>query len=549
MPSTQSKKVLDAVALSSCQPPSTTATSQKKKPRDVKSRKRPRRLSNNSNENNSASETDTTSTADPSRIVTQPTSIPTRSTTINTQPTPIDTQLDNSLPGLISDDNDELPTLENYDYENIMKRWPPSRCKARLALGFKGRVSKDGREEIKALVRKFEHLKMMMALALRCTMRTVNKQVAVPTKKGPSAYLYFKIFGKHSDADLMPHPDDEDISQKLGDYNRATGDKWSELDADQRAVFEHTLLLALAGIPDLAADHVESDDDDDEQGDEEVLVPEVTQLTDEEERCYRPIYEQFVNHNKVVARFGASGPGISDAKFTRRSLRCIQKYQCDLIADSHRHKFDFWLVASSSVPPLQPSTLTWCKVTTMLPVMTKWVTQKANFPTIFGPVSQGTSLIQAVSLATGSQVVKSQSRKNKSDTEKVSLGNELIQLLTNTIGERPRGLPRGPNIDKTLAARKDYPVRIVQLPGSTLTSEDLAKGFVEMNVAGRRRWKHDLNAKLFHFELVTNNTSRESEGEMTAEIPGANTEEALQDEHQEDGGNTEQMSAGGGEEG
>jgi hypothetical protein len=57
---------------------------------------------------------------------------------------------------------DELPTLENYGTELIMKKWPPSRCKERLAQGFKGRATcQDGKTEIQALLRKFEHLKML----------------------------------------------------------------------------------------------------------------------------------------------------------------------------------------------------------------------------------------------------------------------------------------------------------------------------------------------------------------------------------------------------
>ncbi|EGG10755.1 uncharacterized protein MELLADRAFT_60252 [Melampsora larici-populina 98AG31] len=488
MRSTRSQKAVNAAPNSSLQPKSAPAASQKKKPRAVRLRKRVRHNSDDSDLDDSAEDTNNTRAQDPSPVITQ-------SISNSTQP-------HSSLLDISSDDTNELPTVENYNTEEMMKRWTPSRCKERLSLKFKGRASKDGKEEIKALIRKYEHLKMMMALALRCSLRTVNKQVAAPKKQGQSAYLYFRIFGKQSHTDPMPHPDDDDITEKLGSYNRATGDNWSELNADQKAIFEHSMLLALAGVPDLAADHVEDDDDDQAQGDTEVLVPEVTQRTEEEEARYRPIYDELVNHDKVVARFGVSIPGMTDATFTRRSLRCIQKYQRDLIADSHRHEFDFWLVASSSVPPLQPGTLTWCKVTTTLPVMTKWVTQKANFPTIFGAVSQGTSLIQAVSQATGSHVIKSQPRKNKSDCEKVALGQELVRLLTATIGEKPRGLPRGPNIDKSLASRKDKPVRIVQLPGSTLTAEDLAKGFVEMNAAGRRRWQHDIDANLFQFQLI-----------------------------------------------
>ncbi|KAH9814399.1 hypothetical protein DFH28DRAFT_894802 [Melampsora americana] len=488
MPSTRSGQGRNTAAPSKHRTsPATFASKNKKRP-PVPSRKRPRHNSDATQQEGSDGET-IVSSADPPPTITQP-----------------DDPLSRNR---VSDDNDELPSIENYDTEDMMKKWPRSRCKERLAIGFQGRTSFNGRTEILALLRKFEHSKMMLALALRCSLRTVNKHAALVTKKDPDAYTNYRAFAKRTTVEPMPHPDDPDISQKLARYNQEIGDAWSALDSNQTAVFEHQMLLALAGVPDLAADHVESDNEDEGRGDRDVLVPEVTQLTEDEETRYRPIYDELVNHHKVVARFGAFIPGISDSKFTRRSLRCIQKYQRDLIADSYRHEFDFWLIASSSVPPLNTGTLTWCKVSTTLPIMTKWVTQKANFPTIFGAVSQGTSLIQAVSQATGSQTIKPLPRKNKSDSEKVNLGKELVQLLTATTGDTSQRLPRGSNLIKTLATRKDHPIRVVQLAGSTLTEEDLELGFVNMKAAGRRRWKHDLDANLFRFELINQGDSSE----------------------------------------
>ncbi|KAH9807282.1 hypothetical protein DFH28DRAFT_1139541, partial [Melampsora americana] len=192
----------------------------------------------------------------------------------------------------VTSEDGELPTLTNYDKEEIMKLWPPSRCKQRLALGFKARASTDGQTEIQALIKKYQHLKMLIALALRTSLRTVNKITEASTKRQESAYLNYRLFARREQMETMPHPDDPDISPKLATYNQATGDAWSGLNADQRAVFEHSLLLALAGVPDLAADHIESDEEDqDGRGDSEVPIPEVTQLTKEEETRYRPIYE------------------------------------------------------------------------------------------------------------------------------------------------------------------------------------------------------------------------------------------------------------------
>lgn len=414
MPSLRSRKA-PSTSTNVTQPRQPQPSTKPKPPRKQKSRPQKRRRGNTDQTDEAANSTDSERSHPHSNAV-------------DDSP-----QLD-QLPGdatTLSSEDDDLPTLQNYDKDHIMKLWPPSRCKQRLSLGFKARASTDGQNEIRALIKKYQHMKMLIALALKTSLRTVNKITKASTKKQESAYLNYRVFARREQMETMPHPDNPDISPKLASYNQAIGDAWSGLNADQRAIFEHSLLLALAGVPDLAADHVESEEEDqDERGDCEVPVPEVTQLTEDEETRYRPIYEALVDHEKVVAKFGSVDSGISDAKFTRRSLRCIQKHQRDLIADSYRHEFDFWLIASSSVPPLQAGTLTWCKVTTTLPIMTKWVTQKANFPTIFGAVSQGTSLIQAVSKETGSNVIKSQPRKNQSDREKVELGQLLVGLLT-----------------------------------------------------------------------------------------------------------------------
>ncbi|KAH9806807.1 hypothetical protein DFH28DRAFT_1160538 [Melampsora americana] len=494
MPSTRSGQSRRNPNIASKRPPVPVA-SKKKKPRSIPSFKRPRCNSKSSDDADSI----INDTRSPDPTTTEVTSNP-DPTTNNVTSNPDSTQ-----PELLTDGDNELPTLQNYHTDAMMKKWTRSRCKEKLASsGFKGRASTDGRTEIRALIRRFEHLKMLIALALRCSFRTVNTIGGdVASHQDTNAYIHYREFAKRAHSPAMPHPDDPSISQKLGDYNRATGDGWSGLNADQRAVFDHDMLLALAGVPDLTEDDFESEDEENENGDGEIPIPQVTQLTDEEETRYRPIYEELVDHHKVVAKYGSDVPGMSDAKFTRRSLRCIQKYQRNLIADSVRHEFDFWLIASSSVPPIEPGTLTWCKVTTSLPVMTKWVTQKANFPTIFGAVSQGTSLMQAISNATGSHVIKPQPRKNRSDKEKVELGQALVDLLAKA-GGRP-SMPRGPNPGKTLAARKDRPIRIVQLEGSSLTKEDLEKGFTNMNASGRRRWKKDLDAKLFRFEIISSN--------------------------------------------
>lgn len=83
-----------------------------------------------------------------------------------------------------------------------------------------------------------------------------------------------------------------------------------------------------------------------------------------------------------------------------------------------------------------------------------------------------------------------------------------------SLGSRPRqGMPRGHDPGAVLAKRP-IPVRMVQLPGSTLSADLLKCGFVKMGADGRRLWQNDINNKVFKFELIAStNTQAEMEGD------------------------------------
>lgn len=100
-----------------------------------------------------------------------------------------------------------------------------------------------------------------------------------------------------------------------------------------------------------------------------------------------------------------------------------------LNAESHRQEFDYWLVAASTVPPLNPGVTGWCKVYTSMPVMSKYVTLKANFPWVFGAVAQGTSIINAVSNCTGVNKPV-QPVVNSTDQEKKRIRGVLLEHLS-----------------------------------------------------------------------------------------------------------------------
>ncbi|KAH9820219.1 hypothetical protein DFH28DRAFT_924711 [Melampsora americana] len=284
---------------------------------------------------------------------------------------------------------------------------------------------------------------MLMALSLQCTLQTVNKLVGKCGKKTEaSSYTWFLEFGKQALEDIMPPPNDPLVSEKFMDQTQASGDQWSGMNSDQKAIFDHQLLLALAGLPDLAADHVESDSEADVAGDTNVLIPE-------------------------------------------------------LLTNLYSHEFDFWLIAASSVPPLLPGTVRWCKLMSTLPIMTKWVFEKANFPTIFGTVAQGTPILHTITAQFLPLMPRPTSEKMQAMTRRV-----LLMLSPSAkLVDSKQSMPCGHDPGAVLAAQHT-PVHMVQFEGLFLPETLLKEGSTKMGATGCHLWKQDVQNELFRFELI-----------------------------------------------
>ncbi|EGG04755.1 uncharacterized protein MELLADRAFT_88494 [Melampsora larici-populina 98AG31] len=399
----------------------------------------------------------------------------------------------------------DLPTLTNQTDPTIIRKWPQSRCKEELAK-MRPKANKSISDlvqtEIFAAFQKWEHTKLMICLASNITLRMFNKEIGLlsPSRK-TSDYVNYLQFSKKNHSEIMPQPsDDPESVQQLVERNKRVGHGWSELNPDERGVFGTRIMLALAGIPDFAAEHDIEDGEEDTDGDKVIAVPEVTKLTSDEEELYRPLYEKLVDHDVLVSKLGTAVPGITDKQFSRRSLRSIQKINQSLNAESHRQEFDYWLVAASTVPPLNPGLTGWCKVYTSMPVMSKYVTIKANFPSVFAAVAQGTSIINAVSNCAGANKPV-QPVVNSTDQEKKRIRGVLLEHLTSVkvVGKKPRqGFPQGED-PQTIFIQRGIPARLQLDNGSLLTPSDLKLGFLKMNAEGRRKWEKDVETSKFRF--------------------------------------------------
>ncbi|KAH9820642.1 hypothetical protein DFH28DRAFT_884563, partial [Melampsora americana] len=429
-----------------------------------------------------------------------------------------------------------LPTLSNLTDPNIIRNWPQSRCKEELAKmrpNARKSISDLVRTEISAAFQKWEHTKLMICLATNITLRMFNKEIGLlsPSRK-TSNYVNYLQFSKKNHLEFMPQTsDDSESVQQLVERNKRVGNGWTELNQDEQSVFGTRIMLALAGIPDLAADHGIEDGEEDTKGDQVISVPEVTKLTSDEEELYRPIYKRLVDHDVLVSKLGTTVPGITDKQFSRWSLRSIQKINQDLNAESHRQEFDYWLIAASTVPPLKPGVTGWCKVSTSMPVMSKYVTVKANFPTVFAAVAQGTSIIKAVSNCAGSNKPV-QPVVNPTDQEKKRVRGVLLDHLIKVVGKRPQqGFPQGED-PQSIFIQRGIPARLELGNGSLLTPAELKLGFLKMNAEGRRKWEKDLERSKFRF-VYDESKLKECRGGKSEFQPRDECEEDIQRQEEE----------------
>lgn len=137
-------------------------------------------------------------------------------------------------------------------------------------------------------------------------------------------------------------------SQPLVSRNVIVGEGWSNLDADEKAVFEAPLFFALAGLPDYSEMHngcVQNRSQNQATSATNSIGLTIHKLNDREEERYRPIFERLVDMERVTAR---QGEAFDEADHKRKALRALEKvhhHVCILLYYPHSH----YVGASSSI--------------------------------------------------------------------------------------------------------------------------------------------------------------------------------------------------------
>lgn len=415
---------------------------------------------------------------------------------------PVDTQE--------SQPNSEItPTLNNY--KTLMKFWPPGRIREHLQEN-KGSThncpSTEIRDRVKLVFKEFNHELLMLAMIAQVSEPTIKSIIPDMTAtRATSPYTLFLQYCLGCLLEPMPLKGDEEVEVKLGERNSKNGARWRALSVDERAVFDPIIFYALAGVPNPLLDLENSEDkmDDnqdkqDEGGDSLVPVPTIHKLTVEEDKLYRPIYEQIVDLKKVENELEKPPTGPSKSQLQRKSKTAIKKLAHQLACEAHRLDFAYYLVATSTLTPNKSAELGWLQQYTTHPQVATWANKTCRLATVFATYSQGASMAKAIASVNSKPKRQRPDKQQPSDKIKVISGRLLAALTHKTLGYiPPQSFPQTANPVAELKTRS-LPISIVLAEGSRLTDDKLEVGFKKMRSATRLEWLEDV--KDGNFRLI-----------------------------------------------
>ncbi|KAH9816157.1 hypothetical protein DFH28DRAFT_1094993 [Melampsora americana] len=388
---------------------------------------------------------------------------------------------------------EDFPTYENY--QDLRNEWPTGRCKelmhSRRHLTV-SRASPEAVTELKLAQKKFQWSVYMIAMMSDISLLTAKKELNLinPNDSPTTAYDRWRSYGKLALQNAMPNRGKSTPS--LGTRNAIVGATWSSLNSDEKAVFEAPLFHALAGLPNYSAFATEEINMTMSKG------PAVDKLNDREEAHYRPIFERLVDMERVNDR---QGEAFDENDHRRKSLKALKKVHHTIACAADKNDWAYYFLVASAHQSSKAGKLGWSKFYTSHPAAGDYVEQEADFASTFSAYVQGLSAREKV------ERYSSDSKKNRdprpqapSDRLKIELGNTLLEMLTSTIGYKPKqGLPRGPNPQEVFKTRR-IPVKLVQHPGHALPAALLSAGFNKMNCEGRELWQQDIDNGLFTME-------------------------------------------------
>ncbi|KAH9816428.1 hypothetical protein DFH28DRAFT_1081765 [Melampsora americana] len=394
---------------------------------------------------------------------------------------------------------DDFPTFQNY--LQLAKAWPIGRCKelmnSRRHLTV-SRASVEAIAELKLARRKFQWSICMISMISNITIPTAKKELKlIDSSENPTnGYDRWRSYGKL----CLEQPMTKNRqSQPLVSRNVIVGTEWSNLNADEKAVFGAPLFFALAGLPDYS-DMKTGNGQNQSTSATTPNGPTVHKLNEREEARYRPIFERLVDMERVTAK---QGEAFDEADHRRKALHALEKVHHHIATASDKHDWAYYFLAASAHQSSKGGKLGWSKFFTSHPAAGDYVEREADFASTFSAYVQGLSAKDRM------ERYSSSDKKNKatrvqapSDRVKIDLGNTLVDMLTAVLGQKPTlGFPRGENPNDVLKTRR-IPAKLVQHPGHALPAALLSAGFNKMNADGRLLWQEDIKNGLFTIEAT-----------------------------------------------
>ncbi|KAH9807439.1 hypothetical protein DFH28DRAFT_915401 [Melampsora americana] len=415
----------------------------------------------------------------------------------NRQECPV-TQTNNSSASANHVEKENLPSIK--DYKNVLNQWPP----ARIAVVDRSQKIKGTAVppliliEARAIQKLYKQQKAMLSIMGNISHYTNIDQYyrgELGGRRQPGCYQIWLKYSKEMQKHRMPLKGGQ--NGILANRNRNLGKIWKALPNKHQEVFNPSVFYTLSGLTPPSG---QNDDDEAEQ---------VQQLDFEPEHRgqLQALYDGLVCKDKVAKEYAKvaagirAGPSLPD--YNRQSLKCIERIHTQIENEANNMDFSYYLLACSSHASTEASSASpgWCREFTSHDEMAVYVNTKSNFARVFAACAQGLSVAEVVAQTIGSTVmsnIKKAQNTHPGDLVKHDLALLLRTAFSTLIG-KDQGFPRGP--DPVSILRDKFNIKIIQMPGSKLTSKLLKLGFNRMN-SSRNLWLEDIKANLFRLEKI-----------------------------------------------
>ncbi|KAH9809609.1 hypothetical protein DFH28DRAFT_904505 [Melampsora americana] len=400
------------------------------------------------------------------------------------------TQTNNTSTSANYVETETLPSIK--DYKNILNQWPPDR----IAVVDRSQKKKGTAVppliliEARAIQKLYKQQKAMLSI-----MGNIS-QGELGGRRQPGCYQIWLKYSKERKNRMMPLKGGQ--TGILANRNWKLGQIWKALPNEHQEVFNPSVFYTLSGLTPASG---ETDADDEA---EQVRL----ELEPEHWGQLQALYDDLVCKDKVAKEYAKvaagirSGPSLPD--YNRQSLKCIERIHTQIENEANNMDFSYYLLACSTHASTEASLASpgWCREFTSHDEMAVYVNTKSNFARVFASCAQGLSVAEVFAQTIGSTLMSNTQKAQKTDPGEL-VKRDLAALLRtafSTLIGKDQGFPRGP--DPVSILRDNFDIKIIQIPGSKLTSNALKLGFNRMN-SGRNLWLEDIKANMFRMEKIT----------------------------------------------